>query len=131
MIFVDTSAFFAIMDTKDRAHTAAIEWLGVSNDTLLSTDYVIDESLTLLRSRGQAERAIELGRDVLVSQSVVVHRLTDEDFRRSWETFYRFDDKLWSFTDCSSKVVMEQLGITKAFAFDEHFAQFATVQLVP
>ena len=29
----------------------------------------------------------------------------------AWETFEQFDDKNWSFTDCTSKVVMEQLGI--------------------
>ena len=32
-------------------------------------------------------------------------------------------DKLWSFTDCVSYVVMKQRGITEAFAFDHHFEQ--------
>jgi predicted nucleic acid-binding protein len=49
----------------------------------------------------------------------------------AWETFERFADKDWSFTDCTSKVVIEQLGITHAFSFDHHFQQFGTVQLVP
>lgn len=41
------------------------------------------------------------------------------------------DDKNWSFTDCTSKVVMEQLGVKAAFAFDHHFHQFGTIQVVP
>ncbi len=48
-----------------------------------------------------------------------------------WETFRQFSDKGRSFTDCSSKVVMERLGITQAFAFDQHFRQFGSVTVVP
>lgn len=40
-------------------------------------------------------------------------------------------DKQWSFTDCTSRVVMERLGIQKVFAFDDHFRQFGTVTVVP
>ena len=53
------------------------------------------------------------------------------DLTLAWQTFEQFDDKSWSFTDCTSKVVMEQRGIRKAFAFDHHFYQFGTVQVVP
>jgi predicted nucleic acid-binding protein len=47
------------------------------------------------------------------------------------KTFKDFDDKDWSFTDCTSKVVIEQRRISQAFAFDHHFNQFGTVQVVP
>lgn len=60
-----------------------------------------------------------------------IHKITGPDLERAWETFERFADKDWSFTDCTSKVVIEQLGITQAFAFDHHFKQFSTVQIVP
>jgi predicted nucleic acid-binding protein len=42
----------------------------------------------------------------------------------------RFGDKDWSFTDCASKVVIESRDIRQAFAFDRHFGQFGTVQVV-
>jgi uncharacterized protein len=45
--------------------------------------------------------------------------------------FKTFADKDWSFTDCTSKIVIEQLGIAQAFAFDHNFEQFGTVQIVP
>jgi uncharacterized protein len=48
-----------------------------------------------------------------------------------WSVFKTFSDKGWSFTDCTSRVLMERLGIAQAFAFDEHFRQFGTVTVVP
>ena len=60
-----------------------------------------------------------------------IHKITNSDLTLAWKTFEQFDDKDWSFTDCTSKVVMEQLGIEVAFAFDHHFDQFGTIQVVP
>lgn len=45
--------------------------------------------------------------------------------------FSTYQDKGWSFTDCVSRVVMGRLGIDTALAFDEHFRQFGTVNVVP
>ena len=41
----------------------------------------------------------------------------------AWELFVRHDDKDFLFTDCTSFVIMRELGLTDAFAFNEHFAQ--------
>jgi len=60
-----------------------------------------------------------------------IEYLTPQDIRDAWHVFERYLDKDWSFTDCTSKVVMERLGITTAFAFDQHFRQFGTVTVVP
>jgi predicted nucleic acid-binding protein len=57
--------------------------------------------------------------------------LTEDDIREAWSIFLRYSDKEWSFTDCTSKVVIEKLQITTAFAFDHHFRRFGTVQVVP
>ena len=43
----------------------------------------------------------------------------------------QFDDKQWSFTDCTSRVVIDRLSLPTAFAFDEHFRQFGNVTVVP
>lgn len=32
----------------------------------------------------------------------------DADFDAAWEVFQKFEDKAWSFTDCTSRVVMER-----------------------
>ena len=106
-------------------------WLASNSSPLLTTDYVIDETLTLLRVRGERTRALLLGDRFFRTGLAEIHKITEIDLTLAWETFERFADKDWSFTDCTSKVVIEQLGITQAFAFDHHFKQFGTVQVLP
>jgi uncharacterized protein len=60
-----------------------------------------------------------------------VYFLAEEDIRETWRVYQRFSDKGWSFTDCSSYVVMAKLGISDAFSFDCHFRQFGFVNVLP
>jgi predicted nucleic acid-binding protein len=53
MIFVDTGAWYASLVPTDPDHTTAAQWLATNRSPLLTTDYVVDETLTLLRSRGE------------------------------------------------------------------------------
>ena len=61
----------------------------------------------------------------------MIDRVNREDFFRGWEIFSRFHDKAWISPTSVSRVVMERLGITTSFAFEEHFRQFGTVRVVP
>ncbi|MFN0140068.1 MAG: type II toxin-antitoxin system VapC family toxin [Pyrinomonadaceae bacterium] len=131
MIFVDTSAWFASIVPTDPNHDKAAEWLQSNNEVLFTTDYIVDETLTLLRARGENRRAISLGTNFFDGQLAVVYRLSENDIARAWDVFQQFSDKEWSFTDCTSKAVMESSGITSAFAFDKHFTQFGVVVVVP
>lgn len=131
MIFVDTGAWFAAAVPSDPDHSAASRWLAGNTEPLLTTDYVVDETLTLLRARGERARALLLGEAFFVARLAEVYRLTPADIASAWEVFKRFDDKDWSFTDCTSKVVIEGRGLRQAFAFDQHFRQFGTVRVVP
>jgi len=131
MIFVDTGAWYASLVPTDPDHSTAVQWLATNHSPLLTTDYVIDETLTLLRARGERKRALLLGTRFFEHRLAEVHNITATDLMLAWKTFEQFDDKNWSFTDCTSKVVMEQLSIKVAFAFDHHFHQFGTIQVVP
>ena len=131
MIFVDTGAWYASLVLTDPDHAKAVRWLTANRSPLLTTDYVIDETLTLLRVRGERQRALQLGARFFHHGLAEIHKITNADLTLAWKTFEQFDDKGWSFTDCTSKVVMEQLSIKVAFAFDHHFHQFGTIQVVP
>ena len=131
MIFVDTSAWFASAVPSDADHAAASRWLAQNTYPLFTTDYIVDETLTLLKVRGQALRAMALGEEFFQGNRAVLHFLTGDEIREAWEVFRKFKDKEWSFTDCTSKVVMEKSGMTTAFAFDHHFHQFGTAIVVP
>ena len=131
MIFVDTGAWFAAFVPEDPDYAAAAAWLGNNQRPLLTTDYVIDETLTLLRARRHRQRALRIGAQFFAGELAEVHHLTTDQLLRAWDVFRTCADKDWSFTDCTSKVVMEILGITTAFSFDQHFRQFGAVTVVP
>ena len=131
MIFVDTGAWFAAAVPSDPDHSAASRWLADNTEPLLTTDYIIDEALTLLRARGERTRALLLGEGFFNARLAEIYTLDETDIALAWEVFKRFDDKDWSFTDCASKAVIERLVIQQAFAFEHHFEQFGTVRVVP
>ena len=131
MIFVDTGGWFASIVPTDKNHDKARDWFLQNREPLVTTNYIVDETLTLFRARGEYQRALQIGEQFFDDSLSGVYDLSGEDIAESWETFKRFSDKEWSFTDCSIKVVMEKLGITHAFAFDEHFKQFGSIIVVP
>ncbi|MBV5274514.1 MAG: hypothetical protein JZU52_13015 [Lamprocystis purpurea] len=65
MIFVDTGAWFASFVPTDADHAVARAWLVRNQAPLLTTDYVIDELLTLMRMRGENRRALRVGQSLL------------------------------------------------------------------
>lgn len=130
MIFVDTSAWFALMDRSCVEHSIARKFTNDIQDRLLTTDYVLAESLTLLRARRLHEEAIELG-ERLLSQSIArLEWVTPEDVQKAWILF-QYRDKTWSFVDCVSFAVAQRLRIDEAFAFDDHFRQVGTLTVHP
>src|SRR3989440_5449058 len=131
MIFVDTGAWFALLVPEDSDHLAAESWLERNAQPLVTTDYVIDELLTLLRMRGQSHRAVKAGQTLLGEEIARIAWVSPADVRQGWDYFRQYHDKRWSFTDCVSRAVIERLGIRQAFAFDRHFRQFGTLDVVP
>lgn len=131
MIFVDTGGWFASIVPTDKNHDKARNWFLQNREPLITTNYVVDETLTLFKARGEFARALQIGERFFNGSLSGVYDLNSEDIVETWEVFKRFSDKERSFTDCSSKVVMEKLGIIRAFAFDIHFKQFGTIVVVP
>jgi predicted nucleic acid-binding protein len=76
MIFVDTGAWYASLVPTDSAHAKAVQWLAVNRSPLLTTDYIIDETLTLLRVRGETKRALVLGAKFFENGITDIHKIT-------------------------------------------------------
>jgi len=131
MIFVDTGAWFALSVPSDPDHDAAKTFVGRNREQLVSTDYVVDELLTLFRVRRQARRASEWIDLVYARGGFDLVHVTPADFDRAFDLYSTFADKQWSFTDCASFAVMERLEARHAFAFDEHFRQFGGIIMLP
>ena len=79
MIFVDTGAWFASVVPTDRDHAVAVRWLRHNTQPLITTDYVVDETLTLLKARGQALRAETLGDEFFRGTLATMYYLTEAD----------------------------------------------------
>ena len=131
MIFVDTSAWFSAFVPGDSHYTAANAWRTANQATLVTTDYIIDELLTLLLSRGKRSAAIKLGHGLFSQSLAKLEWVSESDVRQAWTIFERYQDKGWSFTDCTSKVVIEKFHIKRALTFDRHFAEFGAIELLP
>lgn len=129
-IFVDTGGWFAASVPSDPDHAAASAFLRSNSERLVTSDFIYDELLTLFRARGHVTRAIDWVSLVNAGHCEVI-QITPDDIRAATDVFFRYADKTWSFTDCTSLVVMERLGIRQAFSFDDHFRQFGTVTVLP
>ena len=131
MIFVDTSGWFAGIVPSDQDYEIARNWFLQNREPLFTTDYVVDETLTLFKARGEKTRSLQIAKAFVGSELARIYFLTEDDILQTLEVFQNFSDKDWSFTDCSSKYICEKLGITHAFSFDKHFRQFGSVIVVP
>ena len=88
MIVVDTGAWFASVVPNDSDHRAASLWLSTNNLPLITTDYVIDEMITLLKMRGEIRRALMLGERLLRGELARVHFLSNERYYPRVECLY-------------------------------------------
>ena len=130
-VFVDTSGFFSILNPHDRDHTAAIRWMldFGARTPIVTTDYILDETITLLQSRRQPHLIEPWLTNILTSENCQVLWMTPERFEEVRRFFAKHADKDWSFTDCFSFCVMRERQISQALASDQHFRQagFATL----
>lgn len=131
-IFIDTGAFLALEDESDNHHEEAIRFrdkvLLPGNYEFITTSYILDETLTLIRRRLSISASISLSKKMRNSQIVKILRISEEVEEKALDLFEKYDDKTFSFTDCVSFVIMRDLGIQEAFTFDEHFLQMGFVR---
>ena len=129
LVFVDTSAFKAYYDRKDRHHKAARNFVArvvereIEFRLLVTSDYVLDETATLVKRAVGAKEASRFLRAVQDSKMIRVVHVGKEYFEKAKQLFEKHSDTEWSFTDCTSFTLMKELGIKHAFTFDEHFKQ--------
>ena len=123
-VFVDTSAFLALLDASDQFHTAAATvWrrLLESESRLVTSSYVLVETFALTQNRLGPAASRTFERDILPTVEVI---WIDQDLHRSSvAAFLAAARRRLSLVDCVSFEVMRANGISRAFAFDRHFAE--------
>ena len=133
-IFIDTSAWDAIEDAKDPNHKMALTFAEIVAEKyhLVTTNFVLDETYTLLLMNVGYNCVLRFKHDIdemsKLGVITVIH-ISERLEEFAWEIFEQFNvDKVWSFTDCTSKVVMEQNQIDEVFAFDGDFEQMRFIR---
>ncbi len=131
-IFIDTGAFLALEDESDQYHEVALQFreqvLRKRRYELITTSYILDETLTLIRFRISIKASIDFSKKIRKSKVVKILPVSSEIEEKALDIFERYDDKDFSFTDCVSFVVMWKMGIKEAFAFDDHFNQIGFIR---
>lgn len=125
-LFVDTAGWTMLADESDPRHAAACafrdQWLD-SAGVLISSDFVMDETLTLMRVRLGLNAAERWWDQVEGSPRVHWEWIDPARAEKARHWFFRWRDKDFSFTDCSSFVVMKERRIKAALTNDRHFVQ--------
>lgn len=123
-LFVDTWGWVAVADRKDAGREAASEVFHQARRSggAITSNFILDETFTLLFKRRPFEDARHFTTDVVRSPFIDVPEVTSARFSRTIDLRKRFSDKpRISFTDLSTMAIMVELGITDILTADRRF----------
>jgi predicted nucleic acid-binding protein len=133
-IFVDTGAWVALNNKRDKFHNDAVnanKMLLKAGYFYITSDYVLDETYTMLRYDVGYKKSVGFGYDINFlskEQKISVIHITEILLEKAWDIFVKYSDKDFSFTDCTSFAIMNHMKVTEVFAFDKHFEQYGFIR---
>lgn len=123
-VYVDTSAFLAVLNADDRFHTLARRrWQKLIEDgqSLICNNYVLVETIAVIQNRLGMDAVTVFENDV---RPILVILWVDEDLhQRAMGALLAARRRRLSLVDCASFESMRKVGIRQAFAFDQHFEE--------
>jgi predicted nucleic acid-binding protein len=123
-VFVDTRGWMACADRNDPAHSACTTARDATLEAgriLITSDFVINETLTLIRFRLGLAAANAWWEQIDGSARLRWERVENDRFERARHLFFQYRDKDLSFTDCTSFAIMRELRLTTVITTDGHF----------
>jgi len=129
-VFVDTWGWMALGHRREPRHAEVARLYQELRDQdipLYTSDYVLDELITLLFRREVFEEAARFVEGILAASArdqLQIARVTPDHFAAAWRLRRRFQDKpTISFTDLTSMAIMQERGIHRVLTEDKHFLQ--------
>lgn len=129
-VFVDTWGWLALGQHREPHHDEVkriYRELSTERVPVYTTDYVMDELITLLFRREPFGHAVRYVHGVLAAAAgghLRIERVTADRFTAAWALRKRFQDKpTISFTDLVSMAVMREQHILRVLTQDRHFEQ--------
>jgi len=123
-VFIDTSAFYALLDRDDESHRKAKNsWADLlkNDDTLVTNNYVLVETFALIQHRLGMDAVRGFQNDIL--PLVNIEFVVPELHRSGVSALLSASRRNLSLVDCVSFEMMRTLEIKMAFAFDPHFRE--------
>lgn len=134
-LFVDTSGWANIFVSGETYHSQAQQYFLNAwqlKRPLITTSYIVAELVALLQSPLRIPRSTIFQVVVSIKQSdhiQVVHIDTAIE-AEAWQLCKARPDKAWSLVDCTSFILMQQLGLQEALTTDQHFEQAGFLRLL-
>ncbi len=127
-IFADTAGWGHLADKSQPYHALAAyiyRSARQNQQRIITTNYILSEVVSLLTSPLHVPRPQQIAfiNSIKTSPHVEIIHIDPTLDAAAWQLFSERPDKMWSLVDCSSFVVMQQLGIHDALTTDHHFAQ--------
>ena len=134
-IFVDTSGWASLFDPKEQFHSKAdsvYKTIREPGTRLITTNYIVAELTAVLTSplRIPRSKIINYIEGLKTSEVVDLLHIDESLDARAWKLLKERSDKQWSLVDCSSFVVMNEIGISEALTSDHNFEQAGFVRLL-
>lgn len=127
-LFIDTWGWAAIANREESRRDEVLRFYRECRQRrvrIYTSDYVLDEFVTLLFLRETYSHAVQFVEQLLTTAATGlphVERIDSDRFLAAWGLRKRYQDKpRISFTDLTSMVIMQELGIQQVLTEDEHF----------
>lgn len=124
IVFVDTSALYALLDKDDQNHVSAAqawETLVAREASLVCTNYVLVETFALVQHRLGIAAVRTLEENII--PMLDVRWMAESDHQAGLAALLTAGSRRLSLVDCVSFEAMRTTGLQVAFAFDRHFAE--------
>lgn len=129
-VFIDTSAFLAVLDKGDRCHSDSLrKWMHLAKTRaeVWTTDYVRLESWSLIQRRLGPQAVTAFQDDWL--PLCKIHQVGLDGFERASAQWRIAQRRNLSLVDLTSFDAMRQLAIRTALAFDGHFREMGYLEV--
>lgn len=122
-LFIDTSYFLALVNSRDKYHESAKEIATQIKPPFITSQAVLFELGNALAKPLHRDLGIRVLQQIQLDVSIEIVQINQELFEQSIALYHSHPDKSWGLTDCSSFVIMKERGCLEALTTDKHFEQ--------
>ncbi|MBE2222853.1 MAG: type II toxin-antitoxin system VapC family toxin [Anaerolineae bacterium] len=128
--FIDTSYFLALVNSRDKYHTAAKAMAAQVAPPFITSEAVLFELGNALAQPPHKTLGIRVLQQIRTDAEIEVVPIEPDLFAQTVALYQSRPDKAWGLTDCSSFVIMQKRGCHEALTADKHFEQAGFTRLL-